>query len=240
METPRLLVAALGVFVTIGVASGEESPRMASELIFPLEHWHNHASMIVEAPNGDLLVCWFHGSGERTADDVVIRGARLKKNSRSWSEPFLLADTPGYPDTNATMFIDPRERLWLLWPTILANEWHTALMKYRISSDYLRDGPPLWDVSEVLHVTPGDDFKATVDRELDRLMGPSSPVDISVRSQPERQRRVEALRRDAADKLTRRLGGMTRAHPYVLDGTPLIVPPYSDTLVSTSWRFRVS
>ena len=46
---------------------------------FPLEHWHNHASMIVEAPNGDLLVGWFHGSGERTADDVVIRGARLKK-----------------------------------------------------------------------------------------------------------------------------------------------------------------
>ena len=29
---------------------------MTSELIFPLEHWHNHASMIVEAPNGDLLV----------------------------------------------------------------------------------------------------------------------------------------------------------------------------------------
>ena len=79
-----------------------------------------------------------------------------------------MADTPGYPDTNATMFIDPRQRLWLLWPTILANEWHTALMKYKISSDYRGDGPPRWDVSEVLHVTPGDEFKATVERELDR------------------------------------------------------------------------
>jgi hypothetical protein len=77
-------------------------------------------------------------------------------------------------------------------------------------------------------VTPGDEFKATVDRELDRLMGPSSSVDIAVRQQPERQRRVEKLRRDAADKLTRRLGWMTRAHPYVLDGTRLIVPLYSD------------
>src|SRR6266480_7572565 len=28
---------------------------------------------------------------------------------------------------------------------------HDAL---QISSDYLRDGPPRWDVSEVLHVTP--------------------------------------------------------------------------------------
>jgi hypothetical protein len=67
------------------------------------------------------------------------------------------------------MFIDPRQRLWLLWPTILANEWHTALMKYKISSDYQHDGPPRWETSEVLHVTPGDEFKATVDRELDRL-----------------------------------------------------------------------
>jgi predicted neuraminidase len=204
------------------------APQLESELVFPLEHWHNHASMIVEAPNGDLLVCWFHGSGERTADDVVIRGARLRKGAKTWSEPFLLADTPGYPDTNATMFIDPRQRLWLLWPTILANEWHTALMKFRISSDYLREGPPRWDVSDVLHVTPGDEFKATVDRELDRLMGPSSSVDIALRQQPERQQRVEKLRRDAADKLTRRLGWMTRAHPYVLDGTRLIVPLYSD------------
>ena len=26
-----------------------------SELIFPLENWHNHASCIVECPNGDCL-----------------------------------------------------------------------------------------------------------------------------------------------------------------------------------------
>jgi predicted neuraminidase len=205
-------------------AVGEPSAPLESELVFPLEHWHNHASMVVETPNGDLLVCWFHGSGERTADDVVVRGARLKKGSKTWSEPFLMADTPGYPDTNTTMFIDPRQRLWLLWPTILANEWHTALMKYRISSDYQREGPPRWEVSEVLHVTPGDEFKTTVDRELDRLIGSEKRPSLD-----ERQRQyVAKLRQDAADKLTRRLGWMTRAHPYVLDGTRLIVPLYSD------------
>ena len=109
-----------------------DRPFLTSELIFPLEHWHNHASMIVELPGGDLLVCWFHGSGERTADDVVVRGARLRKGSTSWSAPFLLADTPGSPDANPTMFLDPKKRLWLMWPTILANEWHTALMKYKL------------------------------------------------------------------------------------------------------------
>src|ERR1051326_4885509 len=75
------------------------TPVYEAELIFPLEHWHNHASTIVECPNGDLLVCWFHGSGERTADDVKIEGARRRKNSRTWSQRFTMADTPGYPDT---------------------------------------------------------------------------------------------------------------------------------------------
>jgi predicted neuraminidase len=198
-----------------------DAPFLESEIVFPLETWHNHASMIVEAPNGDLLVCWFHGSGERTADDVVIRGARLTRGARTWSAPFLLADTPAYPDTNATMFVDPRQRLWLMWPTILANEWHTALMKYRISSDYQRDGAPTWDVSDVMHVTPGDEFKTTVDRELDRLTAGRT-------LQPAEQQYVDKLRKDAGDKLTRRLGWMTRAHPFVLGGTRLIVPLYSD------------
>jgi predicted neuraminidase len=216
MKTLAAVLILLGMVPVV-----QEAPFLEAELIFPLEHWHNHASMIVEAPNGDLLVCWFHGSGERTADDVVIRGARLRKGARRWSEPFVMADTPGYPDTNATMFIDPRQRLWLLWPTILANEWHTALMKYRISSDYLGDGSPKWTVSEVLHVTPGDEFKTTVDRELDRLTA-AAPLDDQAR------RYVEKLRKDAGDKLTRRLGWMTRAHPFVLDGTRLIVPLYSD------------
>ncbi len=202
-------------------AQAADRPFLTSELIFPLEHWHNHSSMVVEVPGGDLLVCWFHGSGERTADDVVVRGARLRKGSTTWSAPFLLADTPGYPDTNTTMFIDPRQRLWLMWPTILANEWHTALMKYRISSDFRGQGAPRWDANEVLHVTPGDNFAEIVNRDVDAWVA-SAPQDERVKSYAER------TKKNAADKLFRRLGWMTRAHPQVLDGTRLIVPLYSD------------
>jgi predicted neuraminidase len=198
-----------------------DSPFLEAELIFPLEHWHNHASMVVELPGGDLFVCWFHGSGERTADDVVIRGARLRKGSKTWSAPFLLADTPGYPDTNATIFLDPKKRLWLMWPTILANEWHTALMKYKVASDYGSDGAPRWDVNEVLHITPGDEFATTVEREVTRIAG-TAPDNERTKAWAER------TRKNAADTLFRRLGWMTRAHPYVLDGTRLIVPLYSD------------
>lgn len=219
-----LFVAPLCALLTTGAgiaAQATDRPFLTSELVFPLEHWHNHGSTVVELPDGELLVCWFHGSGERTADDVVVRGARLGKGSRTWSAPFLLADTPGYPDTNSTIFLDPKQRLWLMWPTILANEWHTALMKYKIASDYRGDGAPRWDVSEVMHVTPGDEFAATVNREVDRLLA-SRPQDERATAYAER------IRAQAADKLSRRLGWMTRAHPYVLDGTRLIVPLYSD------------
>lgn len=210
-------------------AAAAAKPFHTSELIFPLEHWHNHGSCIVEAPNGDLMVCWFHGSGERTADDVRVEGARLRKGSRTWSVRFTLADTPGYPDTNCCMFIDPRGRLWLLWPTILAHTWESALMKYRISSDYLRDGPPKWEVSEVMHVTPGPEFEAAVAdfaRQAEAVLKQAAPAVREGASVGLKW--LASLRAQAADKLTRRLGWFTRAHPFVLDGRRLIVPLYSD------------
>jgi predicted neuraminidase len=112
---------------------------------------------VVELPNGDLLAAWFEGGGERWADDLVIRGARLRKGQTAWSRPFLLADTPGFPDINPVLFIDGRKRLWLVWYTVLANLWETSLPKYRISSDYMMaEGSPRWEWQEVLHVKPGD------------------------------------------------------------------------------------
>ncbi len=128
----------------------------AMEVFEPID-LHVHGPSVVELPNGDLLAAWFEGSGERWADDVLIRGARLRKGESSWSEPFDLADTPGFPDINPVLFIDGRDRLWLLWYTVLANLWETSLPKYRISTNYMMaQGPPAWDWQEVLHVKPGD------------------------------------------------------------------------------------
>ena len=212
----------------VGAPPDTRQPFLESELIFPLEHWHNHASCIVEAPNGDLLVCWFHGSGERNADDVKIEGARMRKGNGRWSERFTMADTPGYPDTNCSMFIDPSGRLWLLWPTILANEWHTALMKYRISTEYSGDGSPKWTISEVMHITPGKEFEAAVSKYAEQTEAtlPAAPYSDEVKKRI--QTHLDEARKHAADKLYRRLGWMTRAHPFILDGARLIVPLYSD------------
>ncbi len=205
-----------------------EVPFLRSEILFPLEHWHNHGSTIVETPEGDLLVCWFHGSGERKADDVKIEGARLRRGSHTWSERFTMADTPGYPDTNCTMFIDPSGRLWLLWPTILANEWHTALMKYKISSHYHRNGPPRWDSEEVLHVTPGPEFLQRVNQFVESFKQQMQSQTWPEEDRKEGRRFLDYVQNKANDKLSCRLGWMTRAHPFVLDAQRLIVPLYSD------------
>jgi len=137
-------------------AASEESIYWATE-IFPLVKQHVHGSTVVELPNGDLLAAWFQGSGERWADDVAIMGARLKKGEEKWTRPFVMADVPGFPDINPVLFLDAQERLWLVWYTVIANQWETSLPKYRISENYMQpDGPPQWTWQDVLHVKPGD------------------------------------------------------------------------------------
>ena len=222
------LVAASSTAATAEVPAASGTPFLKSELIFPLEHWHNHGSCLVEAPNGDLIACWFHGSGERTADDVKIEGARLHRGGSAWSERFTMADTPAYPDTNCCMFIDPTGRLWLLWPTILAHTWESALMKYLIASHYSADGPPVWETSEVMHVTPGAEFVAAVNRFADDTTAQLAAGAPGVERGQKATAWLAGLRRQAGDELTRRLGWFTRAHPFVLEGRRLIVPLYSD------------
>jgi predicted neuraminidase len=144
--------------------------------IFPPVSEHVHGSTIVELPNDDLLAAWFQGSGERWADDVRIMGARRKKDATAWSEPFLMADTPEFPDINPILFMDSEEHLWLMWYTVIANQWETSLLKYRISTDYREQaGPPEWSWQDVVHVKPGD--------RTERGMQPDDRFVVSVQRQ---------------------------------------------------------
>lgn len=127
-----------------------------SAIIFPYQEQHVHGSTIVELPNGDLLSAWFQGSGERWADDVRIMGSRLVKGDTAWSETFLMADVPGFPDINPIMFMDKQQRLWLMWYPVLANQWETSIPMYRISENYNSPGPPVWTWQDVLFVKVGD------------------------------------------------------------------------------------
>lgn len=221
----------LGAFGAGPLAQDRTAPPMhRAEDLFPAEPWHNHGSCVVELPDGQLLACWFHGSGERKADDVRIEGARgvRTRTGVRWSPRFVMADTPGYPDTNPTMFLDGSGGLWLLYPTILANLWESALMKTRVSHDFRGPGAPRWDSSEVLHVTPGPEFDAAIQAALPAIEAEAAKANWNPTTRSEVTFYIDAMKAHAADKLYRRLGWMTRAHPQVLDGKRLLVPLYHD------------
>lgn len=169
-ESKQFLMLFLSLLLAIGNANcanvsfapadstaGDEEVIYRAIEIFPLVKQHVHGSTVVELPNGALLSAWFQGSGERQADDVAIMGARLRAGEQKWSKPFVMADVPGFPDTNPILFLDNQNRLWLMWYTVIANQWETSLPKYRISENYMKqDGPPKWSWQDVLYVKPGD------------------------------------------------------------------------------------
>jgi predicted neuraminidase len=127
-----------------------------------------------------MLAAWFQGSGERTAEDVVIKGARYNRKTGSWGEPFLMADTEGFPDINPVLFIDDRSTLWLVWYTVTAYQWESSILKYRTSSNYRqKSGAPVWDWQDIIHIkadgsTPdginkNDRFVNTLERKYKEL-----------------------------------------------------------------------
>ena len=199
-----------------------EEPRYRESLVFPLHPQHNHAPGIVECPNGDLLVSWYRGSGERSADDVAVFGARQRKGSNDWSDAFLLVDTPGFPDCNTAMMIDARQRLWLFWPIILANSWESCLTEYLVSSDYQADGPPKWDWQGIIPLAPPR-FEEKMTATLDALGAAKEGALVQAKA-------FEAhARKTLKDKMSHRLGWQPRCKPTVLPSGRILLPLYTDT-----------
>ena len=212
-----------GLVLSTAIALVAAEPEHTSELVFPLDAQHNHAPGIVECANGDLLVSWYRGSGERSADDVAVFGARRKQGSLKWSEPFLLADRPGFPDCNTCLMIDRQDRLWLFWPTILANSWESCLTNYRVSSDYLGDGPPKWEREGLILLKPADFAEEAMAVLDDRVKQLDKRLQEQVRDE------IVEIRERLPDKLYQRLGWQPRCKPTVLPSGRILLPLYSDT-----------
>jgi predicted neuraminidase len=169
-----------------------------------------------------LLVSWYRGSGERSADDVAVYGARQRRGTQNWSEPFVLADTPGFPDCNTALYIDTRKRLWLFWPVILANSWESCLTNYRMASEYKGAGPPRWDWQGVLYLKPVD-FEAVMLQGLEDRLRAFKDLPAS------RAADVDRLKARIGDRLSSRLGWQPRCKPTVLPSGRILLPLYSDT-----------
>jgi len=219
----------VGIVILITVATLMEvagaEPVFKTENIFPYVTKHVHGSSIVELPDNGLLACWFHGSGERSADDVEILGARLytKNGVRvGWSPVGRMADTPGFPDCNPVLFLDANERLWLFWIAVLAHRWECSLLKYRYSDDYQDQGLPKWTWQDVITLDPGDKFAETIEKQF-------KEADIEEGCWAEYALPYTELIAEAArDPYKRQTGWMTRIHPLVLKSGRILLPLYSD------------
>jgi len=156
MKYRIVLMFMMGLWIACKTGNTDNFKPFQSAIIFPYQEEHVHGSTIVELPNGDLLSAWFQGSGERWADDVRIMGSRLIKGDTTWSDVFVMADVPGFPDINPIMFMDQQQRLWLMWYPVLANQWESSIPMYRISENYSAAGTPVWSWQDVLFVKVGD------------------------------------------------------------------------------------
>ena len=208
----------------VGPSPGETSETaFSSEFIFPLNPKHNHAPGIAELANGELIVSWYRGSGERSADDVAVWGSRWKSIGQPWSEPFLMTDTPGFPDCNTAMMTDENGRLFLFWPVILANSWESCLTHLKISDQPVGDGCPTWDRDDTILLKP-DDFSVEAIRTLDQLLE-HLPVAL-----PDKQRaEIDEAKQKLSQKLYQRLGWQPRCKPTVLPSGRILLPLYTDT-----------
>ena len=207
------------LLLLLGITYGK--PLFQQYSIFPFQDKHVHGSSVVELPNGDLLSCWFHGSGERKANDVRIKGSRLKKGSNKWSAIFDMADTPNLPDCNPVLWIDNNEKLWLFWIAVRANRWENSMLRYRTSTDYLNKETPAWNWQDNIILKPGERFSETIqlafEEHIDEPMWaeyapPYSRLIIDAAKDPEKRQK----------------GWMTRIHPISLESGRILLPLYSD------------
>lgn len=214
-----------GLFLFVWfIVRGEtvEQPRVVdSALIFPLQGQHVHGSSVVELPNGDFLVAWFQGSGERNADDVRIMGARRKKGQNAWSAPFVLADTPHLPDCNPVLFT-VKDKLYLVWIAVQANKWEHSILRVRTTTAYGGDMAPAWEWQDNILLKPGEAFAKAVAEAFDEL--PPLHTGWS-----EYAPRYDQMIIDASTDITKRsTGWMTRIKPTVTSGGRILLPLYSD------------
>lgn len=115
----------------------------------PTPYASNHASNLLELPNGDWLCAYFAGSKEGNPDINIIM-SRLTKGETVWSEPQVMSGDPERSEQNPVLFLDPSGKLWLFY-TAQSQGQQTAEVRYRTSQDL----GYTWDEIRTLFDKPG-------------------------------------------------------------------------------------
>ncbi len=220
----HLLIAIILIIPFSGISQKKNGYNsiVKEELIFTPQSEHTHGSSIVSLPNGDFLATWFQGSGERNSDDVRIMGARLEKGKTGWSKPFLMADTPGLPDCNPVLFLNNKNKLFLVWIAVQGNRWEGSILRTRTTSNYNKSGAPEWEWQDNILIKPGDEFVEEIEKQFNKM--------------PELEHGWaeyaplydDMIKEASKNQVLRSIGWMTRIKPLILNSGRIILPLYSD------------
>ncbi len=219
------LIVVILVLLTVGVQAQKKNSYKSivrEELIFTPQNEHCHGSSIVALPNGDLLACWFQGSGERNADDVRIMGARLVNGQSKWEKPFVMADTPDLPDCNPVLFLNKQNKLFLVWIAVQGNRWEGSILRTRTTTDYFGVGAPKWQWQDNILLKPGKDFVEEVEKQFEAM--PELHHGWAEYAPKYDDMIIEATK----NSVLRSIGWMTRIKPLILESGRIILPLYSD------------
>jgi len=220
----KLIIVLLFLRTVVATAQPRNSHKsiVREEFVFTLQHEHTHGSSLVALPNGDLLACWFQGSGERNSDDVRIMGARLEKGKTQWSFPFVMADTPGLPDCNPVLFLNSANKLFLVWIAVQGNQWEGSILRTRTTTDYNEQGAPKWQWQDNILLKPGEEFVQEINQKFKEM----PPLH---HGWSEYAPKYDNLIMEAAkNKVHRSIGWMTRIKPLILENGRIVLPLYSD------------
>ena len=128
------------------IGTGEHN-GMTVEKIFGTELpcKYKHPASITELANGDLFLAYYGGSGEYDPDTADY-GAWCKKNSKKWSKPAIIADTPFQSDGNPVVWQAPDGLLWLFWVVRYGDTWSES----RVMAKFSKNNGKTWSDSILL------------------------------------------------------------------------------------------
>lgn len=130
--SPSLAIGATPRFATVAIPTDQTR--------YP----YNHASSIVEAPNGDMLVAWVAGSKEAAADTVIV-ASRRRKGETQWSPPTVVSDNAGQGHANPVLFF-ASPKIWLFYSELVGDG---QLCLSTIRQRFSLDGGESWSAARV-------------------------------------------------------------------------------------------
>ena len=135
-----------------------------------------------------------------------------------------MADTKGLPDCNPVLFLNKKNKLFLVWIAVQANQWENSILRMRTSDHYETETAPDWDWQDIILLKPDDSFAKEVAKKFKDL--PENNAGWAAYAPQYDDMIIEASK----DLLKRSIGWMTRIHPLILENGRILLPLYSDGL----------